>query len=56
MSFVKHTWTTGESLTAALMNRIENELYDLSQVDNTDATNQQAINLCDSLFNGFLED
>ena len=56
MNFTKHTWTTGETVTAALLNRIENAVYELSQVDNTEATSQQAINLCDSLFEHFLED
>lgn len=52
MSFIKHTWVTGEQVTAALLNRIENaidELFNSSQTLATDAD-------CDALFDNFLED
>lgn len=51
-SFIKHTWQTGETLTAALMNRIEDAIETLfnNQIDlATDAD-------CDALFEHFLED
>lgn len=50
MSFVKHTWTTGETITAALMNRIENAIEELEMGDE-DATPED----CDALFDNFLE-
>lgn len=51
MSFIKHTWVTGETITAVLLNRIEDAIEELSQSD-TDATSAD----CDALFDGFLED
>lgn len=50
MSFIKHTWVTGETITAVLLNRIEDAIEELSQSD-TDATSAD----CDALFDGFLE-
>jgi len=51
MSFIKHIWTTGELVTAVLLNRIEDAIDELSQGD-TEATDAD----CDELFEGFLED
>ena len=51
MSFIKHVWVTGETITAALLNRIENAIDELSQGD-TDATSAD----CDALFDDFLQD
>ena len=51
MNFIKHLWVTGELVTAALLNRIEDAIDELSQGD-TDATDAD----CDELFDGFLED
>ena len=51
MNFIKHNWVTGETITATLLNRIEDAIEDLSQSD-SDATSAD----CDALFEGFLED
>ncbi len=51
MNFVKHIWVTGETITAVLLNRIEDAIDTLSQSDE-DATSAD----CDALFEGFLED
>lgn len=51
MSFIKHNWVTGETITAVLLNRIENAIEDLSQSD-SDATSAD----CDALFDDFLQD
>ena len=50
MSFIKHTWVTGELVTAALLNRMEEGIDEISQSD-TDATFAQ----CDALFDDFLD-
>ena len=52
MSFVKHTWVTGERVTAALLNRIEDALHELFNTNQTLATDAD----CDALFDHFLED
>jgi hypothetical protein len=49
MSFIKHTWVTGETITATLLNRIENaikELYDNNMELATDTD-------CDELISEF---
>lgn len=51
MSFIKHVWTTGELVTAVLLNRIEDAIDELSQGD-TEATDAD----CDELFENFLKD
>ena len=51
MSFVKHNWVTGETITASLLNRIEDAIDELSRGD-TDATDSD----CDALFDNFLKD
>ena len=51
MNFIKHNWVTGETITAVLLNRIEDAIESLSQSD-SDATSAD----CDALFDGFLED
>lgn len=51
-NFIKHTWVTGEQVTASLLNRIENgiaALYESTQEMATDAD-------CDALFENFLKD
>lgn len=50
MSYNKHNWVTGETITAQKLNHIEDELELLSQSD-SDATDAD----CDALFDGFLE-
>lgn len=52
MSYVKHTWQNGEVLTAALMNRIEDEL----ELLDTNSTEMATDADCDALFDDFLED
>ena len=55
MSFVKHTWVSGERVTPALFNRIEDaieELYEGGGGSIDYATDAD----CDALFDGFLED
>lgn len=51
MSFIKHTWVTGETITATLLNRIEDAIDTLSRGD-ADATDAD----CDALFDDFLND
>lgn len=51
INFIKHVWVTGEVVTAELLNRIEDAIFELSQGD-SDATDTD----CDELFDGFLED
>lgn len=51
MSYIKHVWVTGETITATLLNHIEDAIYTLSQSD-SDATNAD----CDALFDDFLVD
>ena len=51
MNFIKHNWVTGETITATLLNRIEDAVDYLFKSD-YDAT----ISDCDALFEGFLED
>lgn len=51
MSFIKHTWVTGETITATLLNRLEDAIDELSQGD-SEATSAD----CDALFDDFLED
>ena len=51
MSFIKHTWVTGELVTAVLLNRIEDAIDTLSRSD-ADATDAD----CDALFDDFLVD
>lgn len=52
MAYVKHTWKTGEVLTASLMNHIEDELEELDENSMEMATDAD----CDALFDDFLED
>ena len=55
MSFIKHTWVTGERITPSLLNRIEDaieELFDSGGGNIDYATDAD----CDALFDGFLED
>lgn len=55
MNFNKHTWVTGERVTPALLNRLEDaieELYDGGGGSMDIATDAD----CDALFDDFLED
>jgi hypothetical protein len=56
INFNKHEWITGQTITAQLLNRLENAIYELCQQDMTEATEAQADALCDSLFEDFLDD
>lgn len=51
MSFIRHQWVTGETITAVLLNRIEDAIESLSRSD-SDATSAD----CDALFDDFLQD
>lgn len=51
MSYIKHLWVTGETITATLLNHIEDGIFALSQSD-SDATDAD----CDALFDDFLVD
>ncbi len=51
MNFIKHTWATGELVTAVLLNRLEDAIDFLFQGD-SDATDAD----CDELFDDFLKD
>ena len=50
MAFIKHNWVTGELVTAALLNRMEEGISEISQGD-IDATQAE----CDALFENFLD-
>ena len=49
MSFIKHTWVTGETITASLLNRIETAVDELFQNTVEEATDAD----CDELIADF---
>lgn len=51
MNYTKHTWVTGEKITAPLLNRIEEGIKEMADTAFTEATDAE----CDALFIDFLD-